>query len=146
MDPIILRVRRQARPDSEPYWEEFKVPYKPDYNVHSLLMETQFHPVTADGRPTTPVAWDAACLEEVCGSCTMFVNGRIRQACTALVDQLERPIVVEPMRKFRVIRDLCVDRSRMFETLKRVQAWVPIDGTYDLGPGPRVTQEEQEYA
>ena len=46
---------------------------------------------------TTPVVWDASCLEEVCGSCTMIVNGRVRQACSALVDQLEQPITLEPM-------------------------------------------------
>ena len=146
MEPIILRVQRQAGPGAEPYWEEFKIPYRRGHNVHSLLMETQLRPVTSDGRPTTPVVWDASCLEEVCGSCTMRVNGEVRQACAALVDRLERPIVLEPMQKFPVVRDLCVDRSRMFEDLKRVRAWVPIDGTYDLGPGPRMTPEEQEYA
>ena len=50
------------------------------------------------------------------------------------------------MKKFPVMRDLSVDRSRMFESLKRVRAWVPIDGTYDLGPGPRMTEEAQQYA
>jgi succinate dehydrogenase / fumarate reductase iron-sulfur subunit len=146
MDAILLRVLRQARPDTEPFWEEFKIAYRPGHNVHSLLMEVQLKPVTSDGRPTTPVVWDANCLEEVCGSCTMRVNGRIRQACSALVDQLGRPIVLEPMKKFPVVRDLAVDRSRMFESLKRVRAWVPIDGTYDLGPGPRMSPVEQEYA
>jgi succinate dehydrogenase / fumarate reductase iron-sulfur subunit len=102
--------------------------------------------VSAEGKATSPVVWDANCLEEVCGSCTMFVNGKIRQACSALVDGLERPIVLEPMKKFPVVRDLAVDRSKMFESLKRVRAWVPIDGTYDLGPGPRMTQAEQAYA
>jgi succinate dehydrogenase / fumarate reductase iron-sulfur subunit len=146
MDPIVLRVKRQAGPGTEPYWEEFEIPHKPGYNVHSLLMEVQLEAMTRDGRRTTPVAWDASCLEEVCGSCTMRVNGEIRQACSALVDSLTRPIVLEPMQKFPVLRDLCVDRSRMFESLKRVRAWVPIDGTYDLGPGPRMYPEEQEYA
>ena len=146
MDPILLRVKRQAEPEAEPYWEEFKIPYRSGHNVHSLLMEVQLRPVTADGRATSPVVWDASCLEEVCGSCTMYVNGQIRQACSALVDSLTRPIVLEPMKKFPVVRDLAVDRSRMFENLKRVRAWVPIDGTYDLGPGPRIDCETQEYA
>jgi len=35
------------------------------------------------------------------------------------------------------VRDLIVDRSRMFEALKRIKGWIPIDGTYDLGPGRR---------
>ena len=57
-----------------------------------------------------------------------------RQSCSAIVDQLEQPIKLEPMSTFPVIRDLQVDRTRMFDNLKRMKAWVPIDGTYDLGP------------
>jgi succinate dehydrogenase iron-sulfur subunit len=45
-----------------------------------------------------------------------------------------------------VIRDLSVDRQVLFENLKRVKAWVPVDGTYDLGAGPRIAPEQQEYA
>src|SRR5437899_44222 len=80
--------------------------------------------MTSDGSATTPVVWEASCLEEVCGSCTMLVNGHVRQGCTALVDKLEQPIVLEPMTKFPVVRDLIVDRTRMFEALKRVRAWI----------------------
>jgi len=45
-----------------------------------------------------------------------------------------------------VRRDLAVDRSVMFESLKRVHAWVPIDGTYELGPGPRMNEAERQQA
>jgi succinate dehydrogenase / fumarate reductase iron-sulfur subunit len=34
----------------------------------------------------------------------------------------------------------------MFENLKRVKAWIPIDGTYDLGEGPQIAPEIQEKA
>ncbi len=74
----------------------------------------------------------------------MLINGFVRQACSALVDKLDQPIVLEPMSKFPLVRDLFVDRSRLFEDLKRVKAWVPIDGTYDLGEGPPISQELQE--
>jgi hypothetical protein len=37
------------------------------------------------------------CLEEVCGACSMVINGRARQSCSAIVDQLEQPIRLEPM-------------------------------------------------
>ena len=47
---------------------------------------------------------------------------------------LEQPIRLKPMKTFPVVRDLQVDRSRMFNALKRVKAWIPIDGTYDLVP------------
>jgi succinate dehydrogenase / fumarate reductase iron-sulfur subunit len=43
-----------------------------------------------------------------------------------------------------VVRDLVVDRSRLFHSLKRVQAWVPVDGYFDMGAGPRIPREDQE--
>ncbi|MCC6350781.1 MAG: succinate dehydrogenase iron-sulfur subunit [Candidatus Eisenbacteria bacterium] len=142
---IELRIRRQDSPTAAPRWEEFSVPWQPSMNVISCLMEIRKNPVTRQGRTTTPVHWESSCLEEVCGSCTMLVNGRVRQSCTALVDNLpEGPITLEPMTKFPVVRDLQVDRQPMFDSLKRVHAWIPIDGTYDLGPGPRMSAEEAE--
>ena len=43
-----------------------------------------------------------------------------------------------------VVRDLAVDRSVLFENLKAVKAWVPADGSYDLGPGPKQFPQVQE--
>jgi len=143
---IRVRVKRQNGSDAAPYWEEFEIPYKPQHNVISVLMEIRRNPVTRDGKNTTPVVWESSCLEEVCGACTMLVNGHVRQACTALIDKLEQPVTLEPMTKFPVVRDLQVDRTRMFEALKKARAWVPIDGTYDLGPGPRISPQTQEFA
>ncbi len=143
-DTINLKVKRQDSPEGGSRWEEFTVPYRKGENVLTCLMDVQKNPVTADGKSTTPVVWEANCLEEVCGACSMVINGRVRQGCTALVDKLEQPITVQPMTKFPVIRDLMVDRSRMFESLKRVHAWIDIDGTYDLGPGPRVAPGIQD--
>jgi succinate dehydrogenase / fumarate reductase iron-sulfur subunit len=76
----------------------------------------------------------------------MRVNGVSRMACTALIDAVEKPIRLEPLGKFPVLRDLAVDRQQMFDALKRVHAWIPIDGTYDLGPGPRIAEAEREIA
>jgi succinate dehydrogenase / fumarate reductase iron-sulfur subunit len=50
------------------------------------------------------------------------------------------------MSKFPVIRDLVVDRNRLFRALEKLQAWIPIDGYYDAGPGPRQSQEQQQEA
>jgi succinate dehydrogenase / fumarate reductase, iron-sulfur subunit len=141
---VIIKIKRQNTPNSKPYWEEFELPYKPGRNVTSTLMEIAANPVTRDGKKTTPITYDSNCLEEVCGSCAMLVNGRARMACSALLDNLEQPIRLEPFSKFPVVRDLATDRSVIFENLKAVKAWVPVDGSYDLGPGPRVSPEEQE--
>ena len=115
-------------------------------NVISSLMEIAANPVTRDGKTTTPITYDSNCLEEICGSCAMLINGKARMACSALVDNLEQPIKLEPFSKFPVVRDLAVDRCVLFENLKAVKAWVPVDGTYDLGSGPRMTRRQQEEA
>ena len=143
---IDLHVKRQDSPTSNPYWEEFVVPYQPGQNVISVLMQIEKGPKTRQGKATSPIVYDRACLEEVCGSCAMRINGVSRMACTALIDSLEQPIKLEPLGKFPVLRDLAVDRQEMFDALKRVKAWVPIDGTYDLGPGPRMPEPEREIA
>jgi succinate dehydrogenase / fumarate reductase iron-sulfur subunit len=143
---ILVRVKRQAGPGQRAYWEEFELAWRPYMNVIICLRDIAEHPVTRDGKATTPVTYDSNCLEEVCGSCAMLINGKARMACSALVDQLEQPIRLEPFSKFPVVRDLAVDRSVMFENLKRVQAWIPIDGTYDLGEGPRMSPEMQSKA
>ena len=121
-DTIYIRVKRQDTRDGQSYWEDFEIPYRPRMNVISALMEIQRTPVTAGGEKTTPVVWECSCLEEVCGACSMVINGQVRQACSALIDRLEQPITLEPMSKFPCIRDLMVDRARMFEALKRVHA------------------------
>src|SRR6202158_373844 len=143
---VIIKIKRQDTPSSKSYWEEFSIPYRPNMNVISALMDIAADPLTRDGKATTPITYDSNCLEEVCGSCAMLINGRARMACSALVVKLEQPIRLEPFSKFPVVRDLAVDRSVLFENLKAVKAWVPIDGTYDLGSGPRVSAEEQEIA
>lgn len=139
---IRLKIKRQQNAKAEAHWDTFEIPYKQNLNVISALIEIQKNPITTEGKSVQPPTWEAACLEEVCGSCTMNVNGMIRQACTALVEDVGEAngetleITLEPMKKFPLVRDLVVDRSKMFENLKKVNAWVPIDGSYDLGMGP----------
>ena len=146
---IHVEILRQSTPDAPARTERFAIPYRPNMNITSVLGEIALNPITADGAPTTPITYDSNCLEEICGSCAMLINGRARMACSTLVDTLQKehpgqPIRLAPLSKFPVVRDLAVDRAVLFENLKVVKAWVPIDGTYDLGPGPRQFPQTQE--
>jgi succinate dehydrogenase / fumarate reductase iron-sulfur subunit len=141
---VIIKIKRQDTPNQKSRWEEFELAHKPNMNVISALMEIAANPVTRDGKKTTPITYDSNCLEEVCGSCAMIINGRARMACSALLDKLEQPVRLEPFSKFPIVRDLTTDRSVIFENLKATKSWVPVDGSYDLGPGPRVSPEDQE--
>ncbi len=144
---IKVEIKRQATPDAAARTEKFEIPYRPGMNITSVLGEIAAEPITADGRETTAIAYDANCLEEICGSCAMLINGKARMACSALVDKLregDEPITLAPLSKFPVVRDLAVDRSVLFQNLKAVKAWVPIDGSYELGPAPRQFPQIQE--
>jgi succinate dehydrogenase / fumarate reductase, iron-sulfur subunit len=144
---IKVEIKRQSSPDAHATTEKFEVPYRPNMNITSLLGEIALNPVDVTGKPTTPITYDSNCLEEICGSCAMLINGKARMACSALVDKIrvgDEPIRLAPLSKFPVIRDLAVDRSVLFENLKLAKAWVPIDGTYELGPGPRQIPQIQE--
>jgi len=145
-----VKILRQDGPGQKSYWERHQVEYEPDMNVISVLQRIAAQAKTVSGDPVAPVAWDCNCLEEVCGACTMVVNGHVRQSCSALVDRLlaDKPDEIElrPMTKFPVIRDLQVDRSRLFRALQKSKAWVPVDGYYDMGPGERQSRTEQEAA
>lgn len=141
-ETLLLRIRRRKNAHAPQFWDTFEIPYRPNQTVISALEQVRRHPQNVQGHLVDPPVWEAACLEEVCGSCTMYVNGTIRQACAALVEDVaiehEGAMVIqlEPMRKFPVVRDLIVDRGKMFSNLAKVRAWVPIDGSYDLGPAP----------
>ncbi len=144
----ILKIYR-GEPSAQ-YWEEFEFARSPQANVISSLMEIQRNPVNRKGEKTTPVVWEQGCLEEVCGSCSMLVNGKPRQACTALIEPYIQStgstvITLAPFTKFPLIRDLYVNRNAMFESLKKVRAWISIDSSHDTGSfAPPVSPEVQE--
>ena len=101
-------------------------------------------PITVDERPTTPVVWDCSCREAMCGSCAMLIDGKAALACKTSVLDCRRPIVLEPLSKFPIIRDLRVDRTRMFDELGRALCWVEIDGIGDMLEGDCVIDEASD--
>ncbi len=146
-ESFILKIFRGT--SEKQYWEEFELVVKPFYNIISALMDVQKAPVNRKGEKVEPIVWEQGCLEEVCGSCSMLINGRPRQACTALIEPLlqqtkNRTITVAPMTKFPLIRDLVVNRDSMFEDLKRIRGWIEVDGSFDRGFGPQQDPKVQE--
>jgi len=146
-ETFILKIYR-GTPGNQ-YWEEFELELVPYANVISTLMEIEKNPVNRKGETVDPVVWEQGCLEEVCGSCSMLINGYPRQACTALIEPIiketgKKTITLAPFTKYPLVRDLMVDRSIMFDNLKKVHAWIDTDLTYDRGPGPLISPKVQE--
>lgn len=147
MRKFIMRILRGTT--GHQYWEEFPLEFTESLNVISALMKIQQDPINSANQRVTPVAWEQGCLEEVCGSCSMLVNGKPRQACTALIHNLLQEtktdrVVLAPFTKFPLIRDLVVDRQSLFENLKKISAWVEVDDSMDRGSGPAISPEVQE--
>lgn len=131
------------------YWQEFELDREDGLNIVSALMEIQKNPITKDGKKVEPVTWEMACLEEVCGSCSMLINGVPRQSCTALVEEIIKEsgstkIVLAPFSKFPLVRDLVVDRDSMFTSLKEIKAWVPFGELHAETFGPEIPPYKQE--
>lgn len=144
---FILKIFR-GEPGKQ-FFDEFELERKPLYNVISALMDIQRHPYNRKGEKVEPVVWEMGCLEEVCGSCSMLVNGRPRQACTAIIETIieqsaSTTITLAPFTKFPLVRDLFVDRTKMFDHLKKVKAWIDVEGSNTHSFGPRISQDEQK--
>jgi succinate dehydrogenase / fumarate reductase, iron-sulfur subunit len=147
LETFILKILR-GHP-GEQYFEEFELPVKPFANIITALLDIQKNPVNKQGQKVTPVVWDSGCLEEVCGSCSMLINGLPRQACTAIIDKIieetsSNVITLAPLSKFPLIRDLISDRTKMFENLKKVHAWIDADDSRDIGFGEKISPQKQE--
>lgn len=144
-ETYILKIFRGT--PGKQYWESFELPISPGANVISALMEVEKNPINIKGEVVDPIVWEQGCLEEVCGSCAMLVDGKPRQACTALIQDYisdkKREITLAPLSKFPLVRDLIVDRSVMFDNLKEIHGWVATETRGDSF-GPKVTPEQQE--
>ena len=137
-DEMTLKVARY-RPEQkpEPYFDEYAVPYREDMVVLDALNYIKDH---VDGSVT--YRW--SCRMGVCGSCGMMVNGEPRLTCAVFLrDFYPRPVTVEPLQYFPVIRDLVVDMSDFLEKLKEVKPWILRDEEKPVEEGEYLQTPEQ---
>ena len=83
------------------------------------------------------VRWN--CKAGKCGSCSAEINGIPRLMCMTRLSELDldKPVTVEPMRAFPVVRDLVTDVSSNFRAKKRIRKFTPRppdapDGTWRI--------------
>lgn len=72
-DWLSVRILRHDRPAEASYWQRFRIRREPELNVTAVLQRIATEPKTATGESVAPIAYEANCLEEVCGSCTMLI-------------------------------------------------------------------------
>ena len=102
-----------------------------------MVVLDALHQIQKEQAPDLAVRWN--CKAGKCGSCSAEVNGRPRLTCMTRMSDLpaDRPVRVEPMRTFPVIRDLVTDVSWNFEVKKKIRPFKPRapdadDGTWRM--------------
>src|SRR2546425_7373354 len=85
------------------------------------------------------------CKAGKCGSCSAEINGMPKLMCMTRLSELplEKPITIEPMKAFPVIKDLINDVSWNFQVKKQIKKFKPRppdapDGTW------RMAQEDND--
>jgi succinate dehydrogenase / fumarate reductase iron-sulfur subunit len=67
------------------------------------------------------------CKAGKCGSCSAEVNGMPRLMCMTRLSEipLDKPITIEPMKAFPIVRDLATDVSWNFRVKKKIKPFKP---------------------
>ncbi len=113
---VMLRVRRQDSPEAMPYFDEFRVTLAPRLTIAEALDGIALHPMTTRGERVTPIAYTWGCAGLGCVSCMLVAARRPVAACETLLEEVVEPggqLVLEPLGKLGVIRDLLVDSGRL---------------------------------
>ena len=79
------------------------------------------------------LAFRHSCHSGICGSCAMMIGCQAQLACqTKIADVIEDGLVtVEPLRGFRVLRDLVVDLDPFLDSLKTIVPWLVLRHEHD---------------
>src|SRR3989338_9142045 len=134
---VRLKIQRfNPDSDSSPHFEVYSVECEPTDRILDAILEVKG---LLDGTLTLR----KSCGHGVCGSDGMRINGRNALACKELVQNHEQPITVEPMKGFKIIKDLVVDMESFFAKYKSVKPYLIND---EADPVKERLQSEKDRA
>jgi succinate dehydrogenase / fumarate reductase iron-sulfur subunit len=115
---VTLKILRfNPEEDKESRWSEHAIDISPTDRVLDALHQVKW---TQDGT----LSLRRSCAHGVCGSDAMRINGRNRLACKVLVADVAPVITIEPMKGFRVIKDMVVDMDPFFAKYRSVKPYL----------------------
>ncbi|MEG0949233.1 MAG: succinate dehydrogenase/fumarate reductase iron-sulfur subunit [Bacteroidales bacterium] len=131
---VTLKVWRQRGPKEKGFFEEHKMENVSCDSSFFEMLDTLNERLV--GQHKEPIVFDHDCREGICGTCSLYINGRPHGTDTAVTTcqlhmrrfQNGETIVVEPWRStaFPVIRDLMVDRSA-FDKIQAAGGYVSVN-------------------
>ncbi len=121
-----IRLRRfDPEADNGSYWQDFRVALEGHRSVLDAILKWRDE---VDGS----IGIRCSCLQAICGSCGVRINGKPGLACRTHLERAARAapegsrvITVEPMGNMPVIRDLIVDMDAVhWKKIRRVTPWL----------------------
>lgn len=123
--------------DAGPQHKEYEVPWKEHLTVLEVINYVYEN--------HDSIAFDWGCRGRYCGRCGVMVDGKPTLACFTPI-AAPGTITIEPLKRLPVIRDLVVDKSKMFDNIlaarPQVQTDKPLKSAADI---PRMGKEEFHF-
>jgi len=111
-------LRYDAARGGEPWFQSYDVTAGERTSVLEALLKIQ-------DEQDPSLAFRYACRGAVCGSCAMSIGGRLDLACRVQLRNLpSRRVVIEPLPRFDVIKDLVIDMDGFWAKYERVRPWL----------------------
>ncbi|MFL5593096.1 MAG: succinate dehydrogenase/fumarate reductase iron-sulfur subunit [Gemmatimonadaceae bacterium] len=111
-----------------------------DYSTNvseGMVVLDAIHQIQAEAASDLAVRWN--CKAGKCGSCSAEINGMPKLMCMTRLSDLDlaKPVTVEPLRAFPLLKDLVTDVSSNFRAKKRIRKFTPRppdapDGTWRM--------------
>lgn len=134
---VTLKIQKfDPEKDKAPSYKTYQVDVDPMDRVLDALHKAKWE---QDGTLT----FRRSCGHGVCGSDAMCINGKNALACKLLVKDCGKTITIEPMKGFKVIKDLAVDMKPFFAKYKSVKPYLIND---EPPPAKERLQSQKERA
>jgi succinate dehydrogenase / fumarate reductase iron-sulfur subunit len=102
-----------------------------------MVVLDAIHQIQAESANDLAIRWN--CKAGKCGSCSAEINGRPRLMCMTRMSDMPagKPVTVQPLKAFPLIRDLVTDVSVNYTIKKRIKKFKPrkpdaADGTWRI--------------
>jgi NADH-dependent fumarate reductase subunit B len=120
MMKLRLKIRREHPESGSCYYQSFEIPYEEGMTFLSALQKIKEH-------YDETLTFRHFCRAGICGTCTIRINGFPKLACKEQVLPYllsDGDVLLEPLRGFKVIRDLAIDNQNVISKLKELRAWI----------------------
>ena len=105
--------------------------------AEGMVVLDAVHRIQAEQAPDLAVRWN--CKAGKCGSCSAEVNGMPKLMCMSRLSDLplSKPVLLEPLKAFPLVKDLVTDVSWNFAVKKKIKPFKPRppdapDGTWRM--------------